>query len=1330
MKKTIAVTLLLIIFLFTFILMRSSFVSENLKAIILPEIEYVINKKVSADKIYLNIFPLFVGINELKAFDDDNKEIFHTKKVRGYIGFFELFNKKIMVKRLSIKEPVISMQKKQLEDIISSIPKLNTTDKKKPITLIIKSVHIDNANIAIWDNNYTLSMSGFNSYILTLGRPEIKISGDKISFSKKDVLNLDGRMALHIILENNILDIKSLHFTLNNNSNLKTSGFFNIKKFSGELGTELNLLVDSLKKMFGLVNRGEGFLSVKGSIKAVDLKSDLKNIFLNLKVKGDIYLETLMELLKVKETLQGKLTFNGTLKGRLDDVVGNASAELQKGNLFGVEIDKLNCQVDYSEGKMRFTNGVASLYGGSADAEAVINLPVVNYYAFNVKAHDVSSKKLFELIKWDPNLPEGKVSGEISSSGSVFNPDINFIYKNVDYGKDILGRIGEIKGILSMRDNLINFSHLVFSNPKSSLAATGTVDLKNSKLNFTGKGKTLDLKDITSPYFTAVSGSGEYNLLLSGKFDNPLIDLNFTSEGLSLATANLAATDVFNNKVFNFSSVRTTLTYEKNILILKNFYAKHQQDEFSARGKIFFKKATKLFEIKEPDYDLKLTGKNFDIGIISQTIKGLPEMNGLLSTDFYMKGQPNSLSFSGEFNAKGFSYREHYLADNLVGNFSYAKRQFLIGPASLKKGDSLLSFNGSISLDKKYHLNAKGNQIKIVDIFSEFLKEEHKTDILREMYLDNLTISGEGSLDNPRLEIKAFLHGKKNRVGWLSKGSVNLKIAEKKADLNLSIMDNRLTLIGNASLTGIMPWSADLVLKPANYAPLLSGFIKEAPDDLLLNLTGNVKAYGDKNNINANIVLNRTYLHLYGVGLANSSDILVNINNKAISIGSFVMQGDDTELSLSGGISIGKNYDLQIDGTASIAPIKVLFKEVETLRGKAYFSGSLTGLWDKPKIDGGIDLTNGTLAMKNIPYRMTSISAYLYVDENKIIVKNINSKLAGGDVFAFGTIYLQGLEIKNFFIESRLKDLTLSPSKDLLANLDGVLYYRGNMKSQELSGDIDIKRAKYTERVEWKSWLLQVRKREAPKLDVSRFGQTAINIRVKGDSLIINNNIADTTAKMDIILRGIVSKPVLLGKVYTDKGIVYFRNNEFRVLKARVDFIDPEKTTPHFDITADTKVKNYLIKLHLDGNFERFDLTLSSDPHLNEGDIFSLLTVGNIGRQMKGLEGGIGAGEASLFLAGKLQDVLEERIRTITGLDRIQIDPQVSKITGTITPRLTASKKIMGDKLLVTYSTSAGTGEEQIWRLEYLLDKNTSFVFIRDERAAIGGDIKFRFEFK
>jgi translocation and assembly module TamB len=218
--------------------------------------------------------------------------------------------------------------------------------------------------------------------------------------------------------------------------------------------------------------------------------------------------------------------------------------------------------------------------------------------------------------------------------------------------------------------------------------------------------------------------------------------------------------------------------------------------------------------------------------------------------------------------------------------------------------------------------------------------------------------------------------------------------------------------------------------------------------------------------------------------------------------------------------------------------------------------------------------------------------------------------------------------------------------------------------------------------------------------------------------------------KMDLLLRGTIGQPALLGRFETINGIVYFRNNEFSLIKGVVDFANPNEISPYFDVLAETRIKNYNVRLALDGYVNQFNLLLSSSPTLEEGDVFSLLAVGEVGKNLKGLEGGIGAAEATSFLTGKLQDVAEERLKTITGVDRLQIDPSISRTTGTVSPRVTLSKRLIGDRLYATYSASSDVKDGQIIKLEYLLSKTTSLVGVRDAQGGIGADIKFRFEFK
>jgi autotransporter translocation and assembly factor TamB len=397
------------------------------------------------------------------------------------------------------------------------------------------------------------------------------------------------------------------------------------------------------------------------------------------------------------------------------------------------------------------------------------------------------------------------------------------------------------------------------------------------------------------------------------------------------------------------------------------------------------------------------------------------------------------------------------------------------------------------------------------------------------------------------------------------------------------------------------------------------------------------------------------------------------------------------------------------------------------------FTFSILGKWENPDIKGDLTVSNASLGLKGNSLRISSINGSASIEEDKLLVKNLSGKVGGGAINVSGLLQMKGFHVNRFSFESSLNNITATFAKDSPVNFSGNLVYKGTTEAQGISGDLQIKSAKYRERVDWKSWILKARTAEKPKTALSRVQKAELNISISGDeNIYIDNNIARMPVRVDLIVKGTVSQPMLFGRLETKEGVFYFRNNEFKIIHASADFADPNRLNPIFELMAETSIKGYAVKLNLDGQIEHFNLNLSSTPPLEETDILSLLTVGYVEKEAKGLKGGISTGAATSFLAGTLEEVFDERLRTVTGLDRIQVGSHVSKTTGSVEPQVSVSKRLLGDKVFVTYSNVFGstTTGEQIFKVEYFLDRNISLIGVSDERGSVGGDIKFRFEFK
>ncbi|MBZ0157552.1 MAG: translocation/assembly module TamB domain-containing protein [Alphaproteobacteria bacterium] len=1316
---------------------RGPNISNSLKKMILPELELATGKRFIAQKIYINLFPLFIEMKGVKAFGEDGDKFLEVQRVKGYIGLAGLLRKEITIRRLLIKETEIAAERARLEEIIRNVQKRLAEESKVPFKVAVKSVEVDNAGLLLREGDSVLDVRGLNAEIVASESPRFRVSLKRFEVNRRGLTGLNGRLESLFFIRNGKLELKKLKLH-SHRSEITVEGEGDPGKQSGLFRTEAALFVESAKRIFGLKNSGEGEVSAKGIIKLDGLKEGIGKVFISLHLKGDLYLETLMELLKVKEPLRGFLRVQGTLRGYLNDLDGSGDAELEKGALFGVEVDRLRCKVLYKDGAMRFTEGNARLYNGSASAEAMIRLPVVNHYTVDIKVKDVDSKGIFKLIKWDPKIPEGKVRGELYTSGNAFNPSGRFSYRSSGKTGDILDRVKTVEGDFSMERHRIHFGRLEIASAVSRIAAEGKVDLEQSILSFTGKGRTEEVQDLSSPYFTSLSGPGDIACAVTGTLDDPELELRFLSRKASLSTAGLGIPQVLKDRTFPFDSVESLLVYRKSLLSVRSLSARSGKEEIGAAGNVFFRKARQLFDMKSADLDLVVYGKGLDIKKLSGTFQDGPPFSGELHTSFRLYGPPGDIRAAGDFQARNAAYKSGTPVDSVEGKISYGKGLFSFSSVRARRGESSLTARGEISLDKGFTLHAEGRRIIITDLLPAPLREKISAQkqgapaasFLGTLSFVNLEVRGEGSFDRPTLSAKGDVYGGIYRGHSLGRGTVEAVLQGKELTASASFLDKKLEMKGNAVLEGKVPWSVRIDLQPARYDFLLAHFLKEVPDDLLFNMKGTVVAQGDRDHVNALMTIHKAHLHVYGTGFTNNSDVIARIEDRKVTIERLSMRSDAAEFSLGGTATLGQGYDLFLEGASSLAPLKAFSRNIDVIKGNASFIFSITGDWDTPKINGDMDITNGALGLKGILYRLSSISAYIYVDEDRIVLERASGKLSGGDVFASGTAYLQRFSIKRFFLQAQLKGITASLRKDFWVSFDGDLHYRGTPESPTLLGDVTLKKARYSERTEWKSWLLRLRQREKTRVEPSRLDMTSLNVRVTGSNLVLDNNVARTTMKMDLLVRGTLGQPALLGKVEAKEGIVFFRNNEFKILRATVDFSNPNQIHPYFDIVAETRARSYNIRLALDGYVEQFNLSLSSDPPLNETDIFSLLTVGQIGKNLKGLEGGIGAGEATSFLTGKLQDVLEERLKTVTGFDRVQIDPYISKSTGTVSPRVTLAKRLLGDKLYVTYSTAVGSGEEQVWKLEYSVAKNTSLVGVRDEKGGLGGDIKFRFEFK
>ena len=112
-------------------------------------------------------------------------------------------------------------------------------------------------------------------------------------------------------------------------------------------------------------------------------------------------------------------------------------------------------------------------------------------------------------------------------------------------------------------------------------------------------------------------------------------------------------------------------------------------------------------------------------------------------------------------------------------------------------------------------------------------------------------------------------------------------------------------------------------------------------------------------------------------------------------------------------------------------------------------------------------------------------------------------------------------------------------------------------------------------------------------------------------TLRVENNLARMVASADLTLRGTYDRPVIAGHADIERGEVTFEGRRYRITRGTMDFTNPTRIEPFFDVEAETNVRvpgqTYRVTVAFAGTSEQLRPTLNSDPPLPTSDVLALL---------------------------------------------------------------------------------------------------------------------------
>lgn len=532
------------------------------------------------------------------------------------------------------------------------------------------------------------------------------------------------------------------------------------------------------------------------------------------------------------------------------------------------------------------------------------------------------------------------------------------------------------------------------------------------------------------------------------------------------------------------------------------------------------------------------------------------------------------------------------------------------------------------------------------------------------------------------------------------------------------------------------------------FAPELSPFVT-AVGSGTLQASG---SFASLDGIAARARFDRLDMHLFDYGLRNDGVIDVGLDQSVLRLHALRFAGEDTKLALSGNVDLGAaQVAVRADGHANLGVAQAFFRDLRSA-GRAVVAAEFTGPLERPSIAGSAVITDGRVRQMYMPHAIEAINGRLAFAGRTIRFDDITARIGRGDVRFGGVVGLEGFLPSTLDLTASGVGMELRYPEGFRSLLDADLALRGTLSAPVLSGTVHVRGASLKRRFDLGSGMIELGGSAAAGGPGGSTGPSGFPLRfdvriLAPSSLEIDNNVARITSSADLTLRGTYDRPLLFGRAEVDRGEVWFEGKRYVVTRGNIDFANPTRIEPSFDIEAETRARapgqTYRVTLRAQGTMQRINFDVSSDPPLPQVDILTLL-LGDAGstqdaelralQQPNTAETTLLGSRAARLLASPIASNVGRVVEQTFGVDTFQITPLWTdpfQQTGRFTPgaRLTIGKRI-SDRVYLTYSRSlTSSARDQVILLEYDQNDRLSWVVTQNEDRTYALDVRVRHVF-
>ncbi|HWF90987.1 MAG TPA: translocation/assembly module TamB domain-containing protein [Terriglobales bacterium] len=628
--------------------------------------------------------------------------------------------------------------------------------------------------------------------------------------------------------------------------------------------------------------------------------------------------------------------------------------------------------------------------------------------------------------------------------------------------------------------------------------------------------------------------------------------------------------------------------------------------------------------------------------------------------------------------------------------------------------------------DQRYEANVDAPGIQLDKLQTLLAKNIKVEGVL------NVSAHGQGSVKNP--ELTASVESPQFQIHDQKLGDLKLhaNIANHVANIVLDAhaVNTIISAKATVNTTGDYQANATADTQSIPLQPLIAAFSPaEAANvsgqtELHFTLHGPLKRWPEVEAHATVPVLQMNYTDKFHV--AAVAPLHIDLSRGVLALQKANIKGTGTDMQVQASIPLNRAAPLSLlaQGTMDLQ-IAQLFDPDITSSGQMRFDINSFGARANPDVQGQIHIENANVLSNGAPVGLQNGNGVLTLTKDRLDISEFNGSVGGGKVKASGGIVYR--PAVRFDLGLSAHGIRVPYPEGVREALNADLALTGSIEAATLAGQVRINQLWFTPDFDLTTFMRQFGGEVSPPPGQGFSQNLQLNLSVQstsGINLVSRQLTLQGNANLNI--RGTAAEPVILGRVNLNNGDLLFMGNRYLLQGGTIDFANASQTQPVLNVSANTTVEQYDIRLQFRGPTDHLRTNYTSVPSLPPSDIINLLVFGKTSEESAAnpMPGNLGA---ESLIASQISSQVTSRVEKIAGISRLSVDPVLGGSGSQQNPgaRITIQQRVTGN-IFVTFSTDVTQTQNQVIELQYNVSPRVTVSGTRDQNGGFGFDTRIK----